>query len=220
MAVLALRPAPSAVAEAPIDESFDPEATDDTEVPPVADTHDAPELEALLPATLSGANLVVQSWDGGGYLSNDPWSASMLAFLTAACKTPADLHVAQAYDPDQGIDALVYVYQVDGLDGAAFRDALFAAWKGDFPEMTVSQVTLGGKDITKGAFGDEAVGSYVYVDGEFVYDIETADESLAVAALAGMPAPGGSSPVPASEGSPAASCVPPSGSPAPEPSAS
>ncbi len=78
VAVLALRPAPSAVAEAPVGESFDPEATDDTEVPPVADTHDAPELEALLPATLSDANLVVQSWDGGGLLSNDPWSASML----------------------------------------------------------------------------------------------------------------------------------------------
>ena len=57
VAVLALRPAPSAQAEAPIDESFDPEASDDTEVPPVADTHDAPELEALLPATLDGTAL-------------------------------------------------------------------------------------------------------------------------------------------------------------------
>ena len=55
VAVLALRPGPSAVAEAPVEESFDPEATDDTEVPPVADTHDAPELEALLPATLDRA---------------------------------------------------------------------------------------------------------------------------------------------------------------------
>ena len=50
------------MAEAPLDESFDPEATDDTEVPPVADTHDAPELEALLPATLSGAT----SWSKAG----------------------------------------------------------------------------------------------------------------------------------------------------------
>ena len=86
--------------------------------------------------------------------------------------------------------------------------------------MTVSQVTLGGKDITKGDVRRRGRRqSYVYVDGEFVYDVETADEALAVAALAGMPAPG-RSPAPAASGSPAASCVPPSGSPAPEPSAS
>jgi hypothetical protein len=218
VAVLALRPDPSAVAEAPIEESFDPEATDDTEVPPVADTHDAPELEALLPSTLSGAALTAQSWDGGGYLVDDPWSASMTAFLAAACKTPADLHVAQSYDPNQGIDALLYVFKVDGLEGAAVRDALLAAWKGDYPDMTVSQVELGGKQITKGEFGED-VHSYLYVSGDYVFDIETADESLAAEVLAGLPAPSGS-PEPASSASPAASCVPPSGSPAPEPSAS
>jgi hypothetical protein len=219
VAVMALRPGPSAQAEVPV-ESFDPEATDDTDVPPVADTHDAPELESLLPTTLSGANLVAQSFDGDGYLIDDPWSAAMTASLIAACKTPADLHVAQAYDPDQVIDALVYVFKVDGLEAATVGEALLAAWKGDYPSMTVSQVELGGKQITKGEFGED-VHSYVYVSGDFVYDIETADESVAEAALAGLPAQSGS-PAPVVSGSPAAaaSCVPASGSPLPEPSPS
>ena len=53
MAVLALRPGPAPEALAPVGESFDPETTDDTDVPPVADTHDALALESLLPAKLN-----------------------------------------------------------------------------------------------------------------------------------------------------------------------
>ena len=216
VAVLALRPGPSAVAEVPIEEeSFDPEATDDTEVPPVADTHDALELESLLPAALNETALQPQSWDGDGLLTDDPWSTSITSFLTAACKIPADLHVAQAYDPNQAIDAAVLVYKVDGVEATALRDALIAAWKGDFPEMTVSQVTVGGKDVTKGDFGEDTITSYLYVSGDVVYDIESSDESIATAALAALPDAGAPSPA-----APAASCVPASGSPAPEPSPS
>ncbi len=58
--------------------------------------------------------------------------------------------------------------------------------------MTVSQVTLGGKDVTKGDFGDDAVASYLYVDGDVVYDIETSDEAIATAALAALPDAGAS----------------------------
>jgi hypothetical protein len=215
VAVLALRPAPSAEAQVPTD-SFDPNATDDTEVPPVADTHDAPELESILPATLSGTTLQVQSWDGDGLLTDDPWSTSMTAFLTSVCKVAADLHVAQSYDPDQALDASIGVYHADGVQATALRDALIAAWKGDYPDMTVSQVTVGGKDVTKGDFGEDTITSYLYVDGDNVYDIESSDEAVATAALAALPAPGGS-PAPASSGSPAAiaSCVPASGSPEP-----
>ena len=219
VAVLALRPGPSAQALAPVDESFDPETTDDTDVPPVADTHDALALESLLPAKLNETALQPQSWNGDGLLTDDPWSLSITAFLAAACKVPADLHVAQSYDPNQAIDAAVLVYKVDGVAATALRDALIAAWKGDFPEMTVSEVTVGGKDVTKGDFGEDTITSYLYVSGDVVYDIESSDEAIATAALAALP-DRGATPAPATSGSPAASCVPPSGSPAPEPSAS
>ncbi len=210
--VLALRPAPSAEAQAPV-ESFDPNASEDT-VPPVADTHDAPELESLLPATLSGTTLQVQSWDGDGLLTDDPWSTSMTAFLASVCKVPADLHVAQSYDPDQALDASLGVYRADGVDATALRDALVAAWKGDYPEMKVSQVTVGGKDVTKGDFGEDSITSYLYLAGDKVYDIESSDEAIATAALAALPAPA-ASPGAAASTSPVAiaSCVPASGSP-------
>ena len=218
--VLVLRPGPSAEAEVPI-ETFDPEATEDSEVPPVADTHDAAELESLLPATLNGTALVAQSWDGDGLLTDDPWSTSMTAFLTAACKLPADLHVAQSYDPNSALDASIGVYKVDGVDAAALSDALIAAWKGDYPEMTVSQVKVGGKDVTKGDFGEDTITSYLYVRGDVVYDVESSDEEIATAALAALPEPDASA-EPATSGSPAAeaSCVPASGSPSLEPSPS
>ena len=222
VAVLALRPGPSAEAEVPTD-SFDPNASEDTDVPPVADTHDALELESLLPATLSGTALQVQSWDGDGLLTDDPWSMSMSGFLAAACKTPADLHVAQSYDANQALDASIGVYRVDGVAPTALRDALIAAWKGDYPDMTVSQVTLGGKEVTKGDFGEDTITSYLYIHGDDVYDVETSDEAIATAALAALPAPDAST-APGGSGSaaPSASCVPASGSPGPaaSPSAS
>jgi hypothetical protein len=195
-------------------ESFDPNASEDTDVPPVADTHDALELESLLPATLSGTALQVQSWDGDGLLTDDPWSTSMLGFLAAACKGPADLHVAQSYDANQALDASIGVYRVDGVAPTAVRDALIAAWKGDYPDMTVSQVTLGGKEVTKGDFGEDTITSYLYIHGDDVYDVESSDETIATTALAALPAPDASA-APAATGSPApsASCVPASGSP-------
>lgn len=219
VAVLALRPAPAAEANVPTD-SFDPNATDDGEVPPVADTHDAPELESLLPATLSGTTLQAQSWDGDGLLTDDPWSTSMTAFLTSVCKVPADLHVAQSYDPNQALDASIGVYQADGVEATALRDALIAAWKGDYPEMAISQVTVGGKDVTKGEFGEDTITSYLYIDGDNVYDIESSDETIATTALGVLPAPSGSPA--ASSGSPVAvaSCVPASASPEPAASSS
>ncbi len=222
VAVLALRPGPSAEAEVPI-ESFDPDATDDTEVPPVADTHDALALESLLPSTLSGTALQVQSWDGEGLLTDDPWSMSMAAFLSAACKVPADLRVAQSYDPNQALDASIGVYEVEGVEATALRDALIAAWQGDYPEMTISQAKVGDKDVTKGDFEEDTITSYLYVRGEVVYDIESSDEAIATAALAALPDPDAPT-APTATGSPAAaaSCVPASGSPAPaaSPSAS
>ena len=49
-----------------------------------------------------GRTLQVQSWNGDGLLTDDPWSTSMTAFLTASCKLPADLHVAPVVRPERG----------------------------------------------------------------------------------------------------------------------
>ena len=112
---------------------------------------------------------------------------------------------------------------MDGLDAMALRDALIEVWKGDYPDMKVSEVTIGGKDVTKGDFGADSITSYLWVHEDVVYDIESSDEAIATAALAGLPtAAASAAPVASGSSAPAASCVPASGSPGPaaSPSAS
>src|SRR4029078_4789256 len=111
----------------------------------------------------------------------------MSVCLTPCCDVPADLRVGQSYDPNEALDASVGVYTVDGVAATAVRDALVEAWKGDYPDMKVSQVTVGGKDVTKGDFGADSITSYLWVHGDAVYDIETSDGAIATAALAGLP---------------------------------
>ena len=208
--MLTLRPSTAAVASPT--ESIDPDATEEPTPPPVADTHDAPELEALLPLTLGETPLQVQSWTGETHLSDDPWSTSMTTFLTNAGKTPKDLRVALATDPAQTLDGNVWLYHVDGVKGSAVQDALIAAWKVDYPEMTVSTLTLDGKTITKCDFGEQAEADYFYMRDDYVFDIETSDEAIAIAALAALPAPGaspsGAPRSPAPSGSPVTSPSP------------
>ena len=200
--LFAFRPDQVAVASAQPSIPIETEpAADDETVPPVADTHDAPELEALLPTALDGTALQVQSWTGDTILTDDAWSTSVTGFLTASGKTQQDLRVAQAFDPTQALDGSVGVYRLDGVAATAVRDALIAAWKVDFPDMVVSTVKLDGKDVTKADFGEDTIDSYLFVRDDVVFDIETTDEAIAAAAVAGLPKPGKSpagTPAPAS----------------------
>jgi len=190
-AVLALRDTSSAAvaAEDAPEDTFDPNATDEAADAPLAETHDVPELEGLLPTEVSGTALVRESW-AGAVLDSDAANASMDAFLTKAGKTQADFQIAQAYDPEQTLDASVRVYHVTGITAAAIQDALIEAWKGDYPDLTISRVTLDGKEITKGGFGEDTESSYLYQRGDHLYDIEAADDKVATAALAALPAAG------------------------------
>ncbi|MEP6637908.1 MAG: hypothetical protein ABJC39_01040 [Chloroflexota bacterium] len=216
VAVLALRPTQTAAVAVPTD-SFDPTASDGTDVPPVADSHDAPDLEAVLPAALDGTALQFQSVLGDTLLADDSWSTSVRSFLTGAGKTATDLRFAQAYDPAQAIDLSIDVYQVRGVAAAKVRDALVTAWKGDYPDMAISEVTLGGKKLTKGAFAEaDTPGFYIYLRDDLVFDIWSSDDAAATTTLAALPAPGASR-APASR-VPASSAASPSTGPSPAPS--
>ena len=162
--------------------------TDDSTVPPVADTHDAPELEGILPTELADTPLQVQSWTGDSVLSDDTWSTSLTAFLAQAGRIQADLRVAQAFDPNQGLDGSVGVYRVPGIKAEAIRDALLAAWKVDYPDMVVTTVTLDGHEVTKADFGEDTIDSYLLIRDDVVFDIETTDESIATAAVTAISA--------------------------------
>ena len=162
-----------------------------------------------------GSTLQAQSVTGEGLLSDDAWSKVVTDFLTSVGKTAKDLQFAQAADPNETLDGSFEVYRVPGVDGAKLRDTLITAWKGDFPDMKLSDVTVGGQKMMKGEFDTETPPSYLYARGEYLYDIWTTDPTIADAAILALPAPGASA-VPRASTSPAASTAPaPSASPAP-----
>ncbi len=204
VAVLALRPPTGAA----VTDTTDPNAAADQSDAPDVPSHDVPDLEAYLPTSLNGTALDVQSVTGDdGLIGGDDWSTTMTTYLTGVSKTPADLGYAFASDPAQVVDISIGVYRVDGAPAQGLHDALLAGWKVLAPTVKVSQVTLGGKEVTKGDDGTDVPFSYLYDSGNVVYEIYTSDETIATAALAALPVPGASS-APASSSSPAASSSP------------
>ncbi len=206
VAVMALRPSAdlAAIGTASPSDSADPNASDEPTALPVADTHDAPDLELALPTAVNGVDLQFQSVTGEGLLSDDAWSTVVTTFLTSVGKTAKDLQFAQAADPTQSMDGTFEVYRVPGVDGAKLRDILITAWKGDFPDLKLTDVTVGGQKMMKGEFDTDTPPSYLYARGEYLYDIWTNDPTIAAAGITALPAPGASS-APRASGSPAAS---------------
>ena len=204
VAVIAMRPSTAAVAVAsPTDE---PVPSDEGSAEPPIESHVVADLEALLPADVNGTSLTRESWTGDTILGDDTWSASLTTFLTKSGKTPTDLQASQAYDAAGSLDLSAGAFRVAGVDPAALRDAMIAAYKGDYPDLKIATTKIGGLDVTTGDFGDGGVNSYWYVRDNVVFDIETSDPSIAQAALAALPAPGAAAP-PSSTGPASASPV-------------
>ena len=78
--------------------------------------HADPELEALLPTSLGGVALTVESQAGPELSTN---SAPFDAFLAGLGKTRADFTLASAYAPGGGLKAEVGAWRVKGADTGA-----------------------------------------------------------------------------------------------------
>ncbi len=207
-AVLLFRPAAT---PAPIAEASPPDGgvpSDQPSEAPAVESHAVVDLEALLPADVNGTTLTRESWTGDTVLGDDSWSTSITSFLTGKGKTAADLQASQAYDSTGNLDLSAGAFRVAGVAGTALRDAIIAAYKGDYPDLKVTTTQIGGLDVTSGDFGDGSVNSYWYVRDDVVFDIETSDSSIAGAALAALPA----------AGSAGASAAPPESAPPTAPS--
>ena len=155
----------------------------------VGDTtsHDAPDLEALLPTSYAETPLTTTSWLGSTILSGDNWSNSITAFLAARELTPDDLKIAQAYDPAGALDLAAVAFEVPNVDPATFVQAIIDAWKVDYPGLATSTVTLGNKTVTRGVFPEEPVVSYWYSSNGVAYEVDSSDESIAAGVLSTLP---------------------------------
>ena len=102
--------------------------------------HADPALERLLPTTLGGTSLTVESQDGKDLMTN---SATFDAFLAGMGKTRADFSLASAYS-DKGLHAAVGSWRVRGGEPGA----LLAGFK----------ITLQASSATPLTMAEEAVG--------------------------------------------------------------
>ncbi len=203
--VLVMNDKPADIAAAPSasDEPIDEESLPPEEEP-LPESHTFPDLEALLPTEVDGTKLVVQSFTGTDVLVDDAWGTSVTQFLASIGKTPADLQAARAEDPDGVIDLdSIWAFRVAGVEPEKLRDAIVNGWRVDFPELATSNATLEGKDVMKGSFGEDAIGSIWYIHDGVVFDIESYDEALSTSILASLPP--SSAPAKSPAASPAAS---------------
>jgi hypothetical protein len=181
--VMSLSDRDRVAAVSPSDEPSEEPSDVAVEDSPIPLSHDAPELEALLPTTVAGVDMAVDSVTGEGALSENEWSQSILTFLDDKKKTPADLLVAQSYDPTYELAVSVAAFSVSDVKGAELRDALIAAWKAQAPDLTTTSETIAGKNVAR---SDDA-GTYWYQHGDVVFVIETTDPELASAGLETLP---------------------------------
>jgi hypothetical protein len=187
--VLLLTDKPAAVASGPIESDAaiidDQTPPADEEVPP---SHAFADLEAFLPSELDCTPLDLQSFDGTEFIYDDSWGTSMSAFLTSVGKTPADLQIGQAQDPDGVLDLeVVLAFRLPGVAPETLRDAVVNGWRVDFPELTTGTSTIVDKTVTTGTFAEDQPASIWYINDGVVFDIESGDETLGTNILAGLP---------------------------------
>jgi hypothetical protein len=143
-------------------------------------------LEALLPTTLGGVALTVES-QAGADLSTS--SGPFDAFLKGLGKTRADFTLASAY-AQGGLKAQVGAWRVKGADPAlllpGFKDAVQGSSK---TPLTKADDSLGGRAVTRiGDPGQLTQGPlYAVVQGDTLLFVQTPDRSLAEEAMGKLP---------------------------------
>jgi hypothetical protein len=149
--------------------------------------HADPTLEALLPTTLGGVALKVESQAGTDLSTR---SGPFDAFLAGLGKTRADFSLASAYSQGGDLKAEIGAWRVTGADPAAllpgFRAVLQAS---STTPLTVAEETLGGRSVTRiGDPGQLTRGPlYVIVRGETLLFVQTPEPALAEEAMQKLP---------------------------------
>jgi len=149
----------------------------------VAQSHDVPDLEGLLPHLVGTTSLATQSVLGTTALGTGAASQALQASLKNLGKTPADLQVAGAYDPAGVLDLRLFAYRVAGVDATELARAVIESQLSNTSaQATSSQVTIGDHAITKISYAQGSA-AYVYPLNGVVYTIQTGDTSLVASVL-------------------------------------
>jgi hypothetical protein len=162
------------------------------------DASASPDLASTFPATLGGAELPVEVFQGQAWLDRVDASTAegqavaerTQALLDAAGKTIADLTVATALqEASEGDHAAITAVRVAGASPADLVRPTIALLLGDVADPTIQVRTLGGRDILRVADADQP-GRYprtLYVNGDTVWVIE-AEQPLLTEIVDALPA--------------------------------
>lgn len=148
--------------------------------------HADPELEALLPTSLGGVVLTVESQSGAELATK---SSAFDAFLGGLGKTRADFTVASAYSTG-GLRAEIGAWRVRGADPAlmlqGFKTALQSS---STTPLTQAEETLAGRAIARiGDPGQLTHGPlYVVSRGDTLLFVQTPEPALAEEAIGKLP---------------------------------
>ena len=179
-------PSPSQIAD--VQSSDQPTDSSEPIDTPVPESHVSPALEALLPKTWEGTALSSQSVSGETLLTDDAFSTAFSQFLVSKGKTPVDLIFAQAYpDPTSPVDLTIGVYKISGTTAADTSNAVIGAWKANYPGLTTKATTVGGKKVSHGVLPDAGADGYWYEHDDVVYEVLTADATIAAKVLTSLP---------------------------------
>lgn len=148
--------------------------------------HADPELEALLPKTLGGVTLTVESQAGTELSTN---SSAFDAFLKSLDKTRADFTLASAY-AHGGLKAQVGAWRVKGANSTLLLPGFEAAVQASsMTPLTKADDSLGGRAVTRiGDPGQLTQGPlYAIVRGDTLLFVQSPDRALAEEAMGKLP---------------------------------
>ena len=147
-----------------------------------AGRHAAPDIEALLPQTLGGVALTIESQAGTDLSTN---SAAFASFLKTLGKTRADFNLASAYAPG-GLKGAAGIWRVTGTDPTQLIDAFKVALQASSNvPLNIVEETIAGHPVTRiGAPGELAQGPlYAFARSNMILFVQTPDPALAAEAI-------------------------------------
>jgi hypothetical protein len=148
------------------------------------------DLEARLPSQVNGVTMVKYSFKGASFLESGADNQQDLKdFLSSLGKSPDDLSVAFAGDPNAQLDLQLGAFRVAGADSNALLSAFIAATQKQSPQDTVTQGNVGGKNVTQIVDPNDTESGtiYIYASGDTLFYVSSPDPALAAAGLTALP---------------------------------
>src|SRR5439155_24234957 len=142
-----------------------------------------------LPTTVNGTTMTSDGALGSAFLGGDASSRAETAAVANLGHKADDLQVAYAYDEGGTLDLTVLGFRIKGLDPTKLEPIILGAWlSANTAGVKTTTSTISGMAVKTVVYGDEGPTEYVFIRGDSVYVVETANQSLAAAAIAAMPA--------------------------------